>query len=315
MNWSLGYRVRVSSFSKGSVIAISAFAAIFLATMYQVGESLTKSRTQFSQYQTLKSLTTVKFNRTIAQYLQNGDASLLTNAEAQLTEIVSSGSQINVEGLSKDIDRQANTLMQDIKTKYRAMGKLSGDPLALLRNGEQSLVFIVNDLAKYAHQSSVLTDLQRLDYLMLTSGLARSVSELVNSREKMFLSKQLNTQSIDIALQELANLGAELNRFPSLEIFAESDDDDDFFDDEDEIVNGLDAIREIPTALIQGRYDVVTPVRTAWRLKQLWPQLELNIVPDAGHASSEPGISAAITQAAAYFAKQGHFEGAFNSPS
>jgi proline iminopeptidase len=46
----------------------------------------------------------------------------------------------------------------------------------------------------------------------------------------------------------------------------------------------------IPGVLVHGRYDVVTPLSSAWALKQAWPQARLEIVPDAGHASLEPGI-------------------------
>jgi proline iminopeptidase len=49
-------------------------------------------------------------------------------------------------------------------------------------------------------------------------------------------------------------------------------------------------IRHIPAVIVQGRYDVVCPVKSAWDLHEVWPQAELHIVPDAGHAASEPGI-------------------------
>ena len=79
--------VRVSSFSKISVIAISLFAMVFLITMYQVGNSLTASRTLLANYQALKSATTVTFYRTIAQYSQPGDAGLLIPAQHKLSNI------------------------------------------------------------------------------------------------------------------------------------------------------------------------------------------------------------------------------------
>jgi proline iminopeptidase len=46
----------------------------------------------------------------------------------------------------------------------------------------------------------------------------------------------------------------------------------------------------IPGVIVHGRYDVVTPVRSAWDLKKVWGGAELRIVPDAGHAMTEPGI-------------------------
>lgn len=46
----------------------------------------------------------------------------------------------------------------------------------------------------------------------------------------------------------------------------------------------------IPGIIVHGRYDVVTPIKSAFDLKQAWPGAELHVVPDAGHAITEPGI-------------------------
>lgn len=53
-------------------------------------------------------------------------------------------------------------------------------------------------------------------------------------------------------------------------------------------------LADIPGVLVHGRYDVVTPLSSAYALKQAWPQARLEIVPDAGHASLEPGIIDAL---------------------
>jgi proline iminopeptidase len=49
-------------------------------------------------------------------------------------------------------------------------------------------------------------------------------------------------------------------------------------------------IRKIPGVIVQGRYDVVCPAKSAWDLHAAWPEADLRIVGDAGHAASEPGI-------------------------
>jgi proline iminopeptidase len=46
----------------------------------------------------------------------------------------------------------------------------------------------------------------------------------------------------------------------------------------------------IPATIVQGRYDVVCPMESAWALHRAWPEAELRIVEDAGHAAHEPGI-------------------------
>ena len=52
----------------------------------------------------------------------------------------------------------------------------------------------------------------------------------------------------------------------------------------------VEKLRNIPGVIVQGRYDVVCPAKSAWDLHRAWPEADLRIVPDAGHAASEPGI-------------------------
>jgi proline iminopeptidase len=52
----------------------------------------------------------------------------------------------------------------------------------------------------------------------------------------------------------------------------------------------IEKLRKIPGVIVQGRYDVVCPAKSAWDLHVAWPEATLRIVPDAGHAASEPGI-------------------------
>ncbi|MBL8548902.1 MAG: prolyl aminopeptidase [Hyphomonadaceae bacterium] len=48
--------------------------------------------------------------------------------------------------------------------------------------------------------------------------------------------------------------------------------------------------RRMPARFVHGRYDMCTPMSSAWALKRAWPEADLEIVPDAGHSSLEPGI-------------------------
>ena len=59
----------------------------------------------------------------------------------------------------------------------------------------------------------------------------------------------------------------------------------------------------IPGVIVQGRYDACTPPRTAWDLHRAWPQAEFRMIPDAGHAASEPGIVDALVCATDRFAR------------
>ena len=58
-----------------------------------------------------------------------------------------------------------------------------------------------------------------------------------------------------------------------------------------EIEKGIDIIRSIPTVIVQGRYDMVCPMTTAWELSQNWPEAELIIAPSSGHTAFEKEIT------------------------
>nr|MBA2729014.1 alpha/beta hydrolase [Parachlamydiaceae bacterium] len=60
------------------------------------------------------------------------------------------------------------------------------------------------------------------------------------------------------------------------------------------ILNAIKTIEHIPTIIVHGRYDIICPVSQAFELHKSMPKSELWIVPDAGHASSEPSIKRAL---------------------
>ncbi len=70
-----------------------------------------------------------------------------------------------------------------------------------------------------------------------------------------------------------------------------------FFEREDQLLLNVDKIRHIPAVIVQGRYDVVCPMISAWELHKVWSEAEFIVVPDAGHSMTEPGIQTALLDA------------------
>ena len=69
-----------------------------------------------------------------------------------------------------------------------------------------------------------------------------------------------------------------------------------FLESEDQLLDNIDRIRHIPAVIVQGRYDVVCPMTTAWDLHRVWPEADFHVIPDAGHSMSEPGILAKLIE-------------------
>ncbi len=78
-----------------------------------------------------------------------------------------------------------------------------------------------------------------------------------------------------------------------------------FFSSESELLDRVELIRKIPAVIVQGRYDVVCPIVTAWELCRRWPEAALKIVPDAGHSAFEPGIVHELVSATDRYLSEG----------
>jgi proline iminopeptidase len=76
-----------------------------------------------------------------------------------------------------------------------------------------------------------------------------------------------------------------------------------FLRDEHQLLDGVERIRHIPAVIVQGRYDVVCPMKSAWDLHRAWPEATLCIVPDAGHSAYEPGNTHELVTATDRFAR------------
>lgn len=77
-----------------------------------------------------------------------------------------------------------------------------------------------------------------------------------------------------------------------------------FFIEENQVMNDVHKIRHIPTYIVHGRFDLVTPLANAWELHQSIPASNLRVVRDAGHSDREPGIIDALIYATKELSKQ-----------
>jgi len=73
--------------------------------------------------------------------------------------------------------------------------------------------------------------------------------------------------------------------------------------EEEQLIRNAHRLKDIPGVIIQGRYDIATPAKTAWELHKAWPEAKFIMVPDAGHAVSEPGITHHLIEATDAFAE------------
>ena len=75
-----------------------------------------------------------------------------------------------------------------------------------------------------------------------------------------------------------------------------------FLEEEGQLLRDAGKIRHIPGVIVQGRYDVVCPIESAWALHRAWPEADFVISPDAGHSAWEPPNTRALVAATDKFA-------------
>ena len=80
------------------------------------------------------------------------------------------------------------------------------------------------------------------------------------------------------------------------------------FLEEDQLVRDIGRIAHLPAVIVQGRYDVICPPLSAWRLHQAWPGAKLHMVPDGGHGALESGIARALVNATEGFKHHGRID-------
>jgi proline iminopeptidase len=76
-----------------------------------------------------------------------------------------------------------------------------------------------------------------------------------------------------------------------------------FFRTDAQLIEDVGRIRKIPAVIVQGRYDVICPVKSAWDLHRAWPEADLRIVPDAGHSAFEAGNTHQLISATDRFSR------------
>ncbi|HEY5800427.1 MAG TPA: prolyl aminopeptidase [Burkholderiaceae bacterium] len=114
---------------------------------------------------------------------------------------------------------------------------------------------------------------------------------------RMFLLPQNEPESPDITTHDIG-LGRLETHYMAHAAFL----------DEDQLIRDLGRIAHLPAVIVQGRYDVICPPLSAYRLHQAWPGSKLQMIADAGHAALEPGITRALVAATEQFKRLHAFE-------
>ncbi|MFN7729390.1 MAG: prolyl aminopeptidase [Bdellovibrio sp.] len=107
---------------------------------------------------------------------------------------------------------------------------------------------------------------------------------------------EMATSYLHVKKEAIAEMQDAARALPFARIEAHYFINNAFFETNNWILENIDKIRHIPGVIVQGRYDVVCPAKSAWDLHQAWPESHLRLIADAGHSAGEPGIKSALIE-------------------
>ncbi|KZN35637.1 MULTISPECIES: methyl-accepting chemotaxis protein [Pseudoalteromonas] len=225
--------MRVSSFTRLLAVLLAIASIILAATLFWASQVFSKLDQQDSAYTQLKNTVLIDLAGTIEDYLSSGDSLYLNQASEHISTIKNQHLATMSSDVMTDMEEQLDALNGDIQGKYRALGKLSGNELALLDNALRQMAGSASSLMNYVAQAqghSLGEQYYSLasDYYFETTNLSIYTYQLVLHYDKA------TQQSLHQSLNRLQNLAAKIERLDDLGVMAEVDEDELFLGEEPE---------------------------------------------------------------------------------
>ena len=224
--------MRVSTFTRLLAILL-ATASVFLAiSVYWASQVLTELDTQDNAYNQVKNAVIIELEGTIEDYLSAGDSQYLGQAEEQITALQQKA-QLLPADIASRLTTQLEQLQSDISGKYRALGKLSGNELALLDNALRQMSGSASSLVNYANEAEQQNGSGQ--YFRLAADYYSEVSNLSLYTYKLVMEyDQAVEQSLMSSLNRLKTISQQIDQLPNLGLMTEVDEDELFFGAEPE---------------------------------------------------------------------------------
>ncbi|MGO2373617.1 MAG: methyl-accepting chemotaxis protein [Pseudoalteromonas prydzensis] len=226
--------MRVSSFTRLLAILLALASLLLGGTLYWASQTLVKLEQQDQSYNQLKNKILVDLKGLLEDYLAQGDSQYLGQAAELISQVKNTQLAILPDDLKQQLDTQLTQLDTDIKGKYRALGKLSGNETALLDNALRQMAGSASSLIGYANKAAQLNT-HALDYYQLASDYYREVTILSLFTYQLLLSFDEDTQAnLQQSITNLNRLAQQIDNLENLGVMSEVDEDSLFIDEEAE---------------------------------------------------------------------------------
>ncbi|MBB1368404.1 methyl-accepting chemotaxis protein [Pseudoalteromonas sp. SR44-5] len=230
--------MRVSSFTRLLAILLALASLLLGGTLYWASQTLVKLEQQDQSYNKLKNKILVDLKGLLEDYLAQGDSQYLGKASDLISQVKDTQLAILPIDLKQQLDLQLSQLDTDIKGKYRALGKLSGNETALLDNALRQMAGSASSLIGYANKAGQQnTNAQA--YYQLASDYYREVTNLSLFTYQLMLSFDQDTQTnLQQSIANLNRLAKQIDELENLGVMSEVDEDSLFIDEEAEDLAG-----------------------------------------------------------------------------
>ncbi|CCQ12636.1 putative Methyl-accepting chemotaxis protein [Pseudoalteromonas luteoviolacea B = ATCC 29581] len=220
--------MRVSSFTRLLAILLTAASLVMAATLFWASQVLSELDKQDSTYSALKNQVLVDLSGTIEDYLSAGDSQYLTKASLVIKQIQINALTALPEPLADKLKQQLIKLNEDIQGKYRAIGKLSGNELALLDNALRQMAGSASSMINYTLEAGQHPLTAR--YFEASKDYFVDVTNLSIYTYNQVISPSDNAkQSLHRSIENLLSLANTIEQLENLGVMLPIDEDELFF--------------------------------------------------------------------------------------
>ncbi|TGV18554.1 methyl-accepting chemotaxis protein [Pseudoalteromonas sp. MEBiC 03607] len=230
--------MRVSSFTRLLAVLLTLASILLAATLFWSSQTLIGIEQQDNAYNKLKNTIIIDLKSYLDDYLEQGDSQYLTKASALISEIKAQQLAGLPNELAATLNTQLTELDKDINGKYRALGKLSGNEMALLDNSIRQMAGSASSLIGYAKKAEPQTALA-LEYYQLAADYYSEVTSLALYTYKLVLNYDQDTKSsLTQTVTTLNTLADKIDSLDNLGVMSEVEEDALFFGEEAEDLAG-----------------------------------------------------------------------------
>ncbi|MDC3191156.1 methyl-accepting chemotaxis protein [Pseudoalteromonas elyakovii] len=226
--------MRVSSFTRLLAVLLTLASILLAATLFWASQTLVGLEQQDNAYNKLKNTIIIDLKSYLDDYLEQGDSQHLNKASTLISDVKKQHLAELPTDLAGQLNSQLTALDKDINGKYRALGKLSGNEMALLDNSLRQMAGSASSLIGYASKAQPQTALA-LEYYQLAADYYSEVTSLALYTYKLVINFDQDTKnSLNQSVENLNALATKIDRLENLGVMSEVDEDALFFGEEAE---------------------------------------------------------------------------------